>query len=176
MDHRRSKQPAACSTVVRRACPAPLSAPAGQYRDDPALQSCVQVLRQDFAARPADGDGANVGLWQGALAIAKELDCSILFQPAVGSILDGDIALAQHSADTPHYREAIQGIIRAQAAGEPVANERVCLDHLRQWPDPRPVHHAEEGGFPSPRPSCLDSTCAVGGASCREPRDDLRPV
>jgi len=81
----------------------------------------------------------NVGSWTGALAIAKEIDCPILFQPAVGSILDGDVALAQHSADVQSYREAFGGIIEAQKAGEPVANESVCLEHLRRWPDPQPV-------------------------------------
>lgn len=90
------------------------------------------VLRMTIGAH-------NVDSWTGALAIAKEIDCPILFQPGVGSILDGDIALAQHSADAQRYRQAIDGIIAAQKAGEPVANERVCLEHLRRWPDPQPV-------------------------------------
>jgi len=81
----------------------------------------------------------NVGAWAGALAIAKELDCPILFQPAVGSILDGDIALAEHSADAQRYRDDMHGIALAHKAGEPIANERVCLEHLRHWPEPRPV-------------------------------------
>jgi MoaA/NifB/PqqE/SkfB family radical SAM enzyme len=87
----------------------------------------------------------NVGAWAGALAIAKELDCPILFQPAVGSILDGDIALAEHSADAQRYREDMRGIVEAQKAGEPIANERVCLEHLRQWPEPRPVSFCAGG-------------------------------
>jgi sulfatase maturation enzyme AslB (radical SAM superfamily) len=87
----------------------------------------------------------NVGSWAGALAIAKELDCPILFQPAVGSILDGNIALAEHSADAARYREAMHDITEAQRAGEPVANERLCLDHLRHWPDPRPVRFCAGG-------------------------------
>jgi MoaA/NifB/PqqE/SkfB family radical SAM enzyme len=81
----------------------------------------------------------NVDSWPQALAIAKDLDCPILFQPAVGSILDGNIAFAPHSADVQRYREAFHGIIKAQQQGEPVANDWLCLDYLRRWPDPQPV-------------------------------------
>jgi MoaA/NifB/PqqE/SkfB family radical SAM enzyme len=90
------------------------------------------VLRMTIGAH-------NVDSWRGALAIAKELDCPILFQPAVGSTLDGNVVFASHSADVQRYREAMRDIIEAQRAGEPVANERVCLDYLRHWPDPQPV-------------------------------------
>jgi len=110
----------------------------GRREEIAAVVGCKSG-RACYAALSSTIGAHNVDSWPRALAIAKDLDCPILFQPAVGSILDGNIALAPHSADVQRYREAFHGIIKAQQQGEPVANDWLCLDYLRRWPDPQPV-------------------------------------
>ncbi|MCL2824401.1 MAG: hypothetical protein FWD57_10440, partial [Polyangiaceae bacterium] len=73
------------------------------------------------------------------LGFAKEMGFVALFQPAVGSITNGAEAHAEHSAHPKAYRAVIDELKRLKASGEPVANEMLCLDHLRHWPDPVPL-------------------------------------
>jgi MoaA/NifB/PqqE/SkfB family radical SAM enzyme len=98
-----------------------------------AIDRGLQVtLRMTLAEHNTDG-------WKTVLAIANDLRCKALFQPAIGSVTDQSVPPGIHSAAPERYRTAIDGIRAAMLAGAPVANEVICLDHLRYWPDPRPV-------------------------------------
>jgi MoaA/NifB/PqqE/SkfB family radical SAM enzyme len=81
----------------------------------------------------------NVRYYSDVLAIAKELHVKALFQPAVGSIMNNANAPEAHSANISAYHAAIDNLLRLKATGEPVANETLCLRHLRNWPNPMPV-------------------------------------
>ena len=81
----------------------------------------------------------NVRHYRDVLAIAKELQVKALFQPAVGSVMNNANAPKAHSANIATYRAAIDHLVRLKARGEPVANETLCLRHLRNWPDPIPT-------------------------------------
>ena len=104
-----------------------------------ARQRGIDVaLRMTLASHNVDG-------WPAMLRMAQALGCKALFQPAIGSVMDQAIPAGVHSAEVTRYRAAIDGIARAQRAGAPVANERVCLQHLRAWPEPRRVRFCAGG-------------------------------
>ena len=93
---------------------------------------CGVSLRMTLASH-------NVRYFEEVIRIAKELGVSCLFQPAIGDIMDNTTAPAEHSADVERYREAIDELMRLKQAGEPIGNETICLEHLRNWPEPRHV-------------------------------------
>ncbi len=87
----------------------------------------------------------NLEHYREVLEFAKEMGVVALFQPAVGNIMNGADAPAEHSADADAYRRVIDDLKRLKACGEPVANEMLCLDHLRNWPEPKPVPFCSGG-------------------------------
>jgi MoaA/NifB/PqqE/SkfB family radical SAM enzyme len=93
---------------------------------------CKVAIRMTLAAH-------NVGYFEDVIRAAKELGVPALFQPAIGNIMNGSDAPEAHSADVASYRAAIDELMRLKRAGEPIGNERVCLEHLRHWPEPTPV-------------------------------------
>lgn len=99
---------------------------------------CKVVLRMTLASH-------NVGYFADVIAQAKHLGIQTLFQPAIGSVMNSSDAPAAHSADVAGYRAAIDELMRLKRAGEPIANERVCLEHLRHWPEPTPVDTCSGG-------------------------------
>lgn len=90
------------------------------------------ALRMTLAEHNTDG-------WKSVLEVASDLGCKALFQPAIGSVTDQSAPPGAHSANPARYRTAIDAIRAARRAGAPVGNEVVCLDHLRSWPEARPV-------------------------------------
>ena len=104
-----------------------------------ALQAgCKVALRMTLAEH-------NVANYRDVLALAKQLKVQALFQPAIGSIMNAADAPSTHSANATAYRAAIDDLKRLKALGEPVANEKLCLDHLRSWPTPKPVPFCSGG-------------------------------
>jgi len=104
-----------------------------------ALESgCKVAIRMTLAAH-------NVGYFEDVIRHAKELGVQALFQPAIGNIMNGSDAPEAHSAEVASYRAAIDELMRLKRAGEPIGNESVCLEHLRNWPDPTPVDTCSGG-------------------------------
>ena len=99
---------------------------------------CKVALRMTLAAH-------NVSYFGEVIAQAKELGIQALFQPAIGNIMNGADAPEAHSAEVAGYRAAIDELMRLKRAGEPIGNERVCLEHLRHWPEPTPVPKCSGG-------------------------------
>jgi len=99
---------------------------------------CKVAIRMTLAAH-------NVGYFEDVIFHAKQLGIQALFQPAIGNIMNGADAPEAHSADVAGYRAAIDELMRLKRAGEPIGNERVCLEHLRNWPDPTPVNTCSGG-------------------------------
>lgn len=99
---------------------------------------CKVALRMTLAAH-------NVAYFEDVIRFAKELGIVALFQPAIGNIMNGSDAPAAHSAEVDGYRAAIDELMRLKRAGEPIGNERVCLEHLRNWPEPTPVDRCSGG-------------------------------
>jgi len=99
---------------------------------------CKVAIRMTLAAH-------NVAYFADVIRYAKELGIQALFQPAIGNIMNGADAPEAHSADVTAYREAIEELMRLKRAGEPIGNEVVCLEHLRNWPDPTPVNTCSGG-------------------------------
>jgi MoaA/NifB/PqqE/SkfB family radical SAM enzyme len=99
---------------------------------------CKVAIRMTLAAH-------NVGYFEDVIRYAKELGIQALFQPAIGNIMNGSDAPEAHSADVAGYRAAIDELMRLKHAGEPIGNESVCLEHLRNWPDPTPVNTCSGG-------------------------------
>jgi MoaA/NifB/PqqE/SkfB family radical SAM enzyme len=99
---------------------------------------CKVAIRMTLAAH-------NVGYFEDVIFHAKQLGIQALFQPAIGNIMNGSDAPEAHSADVAGYRAAIDELMRLKRAGEPIGNERVCLEHLRNWPDPTPVDTCSGG-------------------------------
>jgi MoaA/NifB/PqqE/SkfB family radical SAM enzyme len=93
---------------------------------------CKVAIRMTLAAH-------NVGYFEDVIRAAKELGIQALFQPAIGNIMNGSDAPEAHSADVEGYRSAIDELMRLKRAGEPIGNESVCLEHLRNWPEPTAV-------------------------------------
>ncbi|MCC6523191.1 MAG: radical SAM protein [Polyangiaceae bacterium] len=87
----------------------------------------------------------NVRAHRDVLAIAAQLGIEALFQPAIGSLFDAEQHRAAHSPHVAAYRETIDDLIELKRRGAPVANELVALDHLRAWPDPKPVPFCSGG-------------------------------
>jgi MoaA/NifB/PqqE/SkfB family radical SAM enzyme len=87
----------------------------------------------------------NVPYFRDVIALASELSAQALFQPAIGNIMDNAEAPAPHSAAVDAYRAAIDELMRLKANGEPVGNEMLCLEHLRNWPEPKPVPFCSGG-------------------------------
>jgi MoaA/NifB/PqqE/SkfB family radical SAM enzyme len=87
----------------------------------------------------------NVAHYPAVIAIAEELGIRALFQPAIGNIMNGADPPAAHSAAVDAYRAAIDDLMRRKRAGEPIGNEMLCLDHLRNWPEPKPVPFCSGG-------------------------------
>jgi MoaA/NifB/PqqE/SkfB family radical SAM enzyme len=87
----------------------------------------------------------NVEHYPQVIALAKELGIRALFQPAIGNIMNGADPPAEHSAGVLAYRAAIDDLKRRKAAGEPIGNEMLCLEHLRNWPEPTPVPFCSGG-------------------------------
>ena len=96
------------------------------------------ILRMTVGAHNLDG-------WQSVLEEATRLGCKAIFQPATGSIMDQAAPPGSHSAAAQPYREVIDALMAAQRAGAPVANNKVCLQHLRWWPEPREVSFCAGG-------------------------------
>jgi MoaA/NifB/PqqE/SkfB family radical SAM enzyme len=99
---------------------------------------CKVAIRMTLAAH-------NVGYFEDVIFHARQLGIQALFQPAIGNIMNGSDAPQAHSADVAGYRAAIDELMRLKRAGEPIGNERVCLEHLRNWPDPTPVDTCSGG-------------------------------
>jgi MoaA/NifB/PqqE/SkfB family radical SAM enzyme len=99
---------------------------------------CKVAIRMTLAAH-------NVGHFEDVLRCAKELGVQALFQPAIGNIMNGADAPETHSADVDGYRAAIDELLRLKRAGAPIGNEVLCLEHLRNWPDPTPVSTCSGG-------------------------------
>ncbi|HVJ15673.1 MAG TPA: radical SAM protein [Polyangiaceae bacterium] len=99
---------------------------------------CKVAIRMTLAAH-------NVQYFRDVIQSAKELGIQALFQPAIGNIMNGADAPEAHSADVAGYRAAIDELMRLKRSGEPIGNERVCLEHLRHWPDPTPVNTCSGG-------------------------------
>ncbi|HVW29269.1 MAG TPA: radical SAM protein [Polyangiaceae bacterium] len=99
---------------------------------------CSVALRMTLAEH-------NAMHFEEVLAAAKELGVAALFQPAIGNIMNGSDAPAPHSPAVVAYRAAIDALKELKRAGEPVANERFALEHLRHWPDPKPVPYCAGG-------------------------------
>ncbi|HEY4158177.1 MAG TPA: radical SAM protein [Polyangiaceae bacterium] len=87
----------------------------------------------------------NVAHYREVLRFAKEMRIQALFQPAIGNIMNGADAPEAHSADSAAYRDAIDELMQLKAEGEPVGNEMLCLEHLRNWPEPKPVPFCSGG-------------------------------
>ncbi|HEY6559754.1 MAG TPA: radical SAM protein [Polyangiaceae bacterium] len=87
----------------------------------------------------------NVVYYREVIALAKKLGVTALFQPAIGNIMDGAEPPAPHSAPVQVYRAAIDELCRLKADGEPIGNEMLCLEHLRNWPEPKPVPFCSGG-------------------------------
>jgi MoaA/NifB/PqqE/SkfB family radical SAM enzyme len=99
---------------------------------------CTVAIRMTLAEH-------NVEHYPRVIELAKELGIRALFQPAIGNIMNGADPPAEHSAGVLAYRAAIDDLKRRKSAGEPVGNEMLCLDHLRNWPDPKPVPFCSGG-------------------------------
>lgn len=99
---------------------------------------CKVAIRMTLAAH-------NVQYFEDVIGHAKELGVQALFQPAIGNIMNGADAPEAHSADVAGYRAAIDELMRLKRQGEPIGNEPVCLEHLRNWPDPTPVNTCSGG-------------------------------
>ena len=99
---------------------------------------CKVAIRMTLAAH-------NVQYFKDVIAYAKQLGIQALFQPAIGNIMNGADAPEAHSADVDGYRAAIDELLRLKRAGEPIGNEPLCLEHLRNWPDPTPVNTCSGG-------------------------------
>jgi len=99
---------------------------------------CKVAIRMTLAAH-------NVPYFADVIRYAKQLGIQALFQPAIGNIMNGADAPEAHSAEVESYRGAIDELLRLKRAGEPIGNEVVCLEHLRNWPDPTPVSTCSGG-------------------------------
>ena len=99
---------------------------------------CKVAIRMTLSAH-------NVGYFEDVILQARQLGIQALFQPAIGNIMNGADAPEAHSADVSGYRAAIDELMRLKRSGEPIGNERVCLEHLRNWPDPTPVNTCSGG-------------------------------
>lgn len=87
----------------------------------------------------------NVAAWPHVLDVAERLGYQVLFQPAIGSLLDANAPPSPESAEPQAYKAAITEIMAAKRKGAPVANQWVCLEHIGNWPDPAPVSHCAGG-------------------------------
>ena len=87
----------------------------------------------------------NLEYYREVIGFAKEMGIVALFQPAVGNIMNGADAPEPHCAHSEDYRAVIDELKRLKANGEPVANEMLCLDHLRNWPEPKAVPFCSGG-------------------------------
>ncbi|HVY31404.1 MAG TPA: radical SAM protein [Polyangiaceae bacterium] len=99
---------------------------------------CKVAIRMTLAAH-------NVQYFEDVIRHAKELGVQALFQPAIGNIMNGSDAPEAHSAEVASYRAAIDELMRLKRRGEPIGNEPVCLEHLRNWPEPTPVNTCSGG-------------------------------
>ena len=79
------------------------------------------------------------------VSLAKELGIKALFQPAIGNVMDGTVPPAEHSAEVESYRAAIDDLLRLKKEGEPIGNETIALEHLRNWPEPTLVPFCSGG-------------------------------
>ena len=59
--------------------------------------------------------------------------------------MDGAEPPAAHSAPAHAYRAAIDALAELKARGEPIGNEMLCLEHLRSWPEEKPVPFCSGG-------------------------------
>jgi MoaA/NifB/PqqE/SkfB family radical SAM enzyme len=99
---------------------------------------CKVALRMTLAEH-------NAPYYDDVIRFAKELGIVALFQPAVGNIMSGKDAPAEHSPGVVAYRNSIDALMRLKAAGEPIGNEMLALEHLRNWPEPKPVPFCSGG-------------------------------
>lgn len=56
--------------------------------------------------------------------------------------MDAGAALADYCANRERYRETIDNLILLKAQRQPIANETLCLQHLKHWPEPSQCHSA----------------------------------